>query len=95
MQLELEDAVSLNLTLYGRSSHSALHLHPPEEEDEETKDGEGQREAFYCCLPVRPPSEATDPNVCLLWMSNETVSNATAKEKLPWKRTKKGLLLPA
>lgn len=94
VELQLRDAGTLNLTLYGRSNHSSLHLHPPEEveeEDEEKKrEDEGQSKAFYCCLPAPPTSESTNQSRCLLWLSNQTVLTAAAKEKLPWKRTPKG-----
>lgn len=90
VELQLSDAESLNLTLYGRSNHSSLHLHPPKEEEEEQKgDDEGQKEAFYCCLPFLPTSQAANQSRCLLWLANQTVLTATAKEKLPWKRTQK------
>ncbi|XP_042253338.1 uncharacterized protein LOC121886952 isoform X2 [Thunnus maccoyii] len=94
VELQLEDAESLYLTLYGRNNHSSLHLHPPEEEEEEEeekkkKDDEGQREVFYCCLPVPPTSEPANHSRCLLWLANQTALNATAKEKLPWKPTQK------
>ncbi|XP_069553570.1 uncharacterized protein [Brachyistius frenatus] len=86
VELQLSDAETLNLTLYGHSNHSSLHLHPPEEEG----DDEGPREAFYCCLPLQLASEPTNQSHCLLWLANQTVLTATAKEKLPWKRTQKG-----
>lgn len=92
-ELHLPNAETLNLTLYGRSNHSSLHLYPPEdeEEEEENKGGdEGQRKAFYCCLPFLPNSESPNQSRCLLWFTNQTVWNSTAKEKLPWKRTQKG-----
>ncbi|XP_040891495.1 uncharacterized protein LOC121180286 isoform X2 [Toxotes jaculatrix] len=91
VELQLDDADTLNLTLYGHSNYSFLDLHPPEEQGEEEgeKGGEGQK-AFYCCLPVLPASESANPSRCLLWFANQTVSIATAKEKLPWKRTQKG-----
>ncbi|XP_069553574.1 uncharacterized protein [Brachyistius frenatus] len=85
VELQLSDAETLNLTLYGHSNHSSLHLHPPEEEG----DDEGPREAFYCCLPLQLASEPTNQSHCLLWLANQTVLTATAKEKLPWKRTQK------
>ncbi|KAM7419198.1 hypothetical protein PAMA_016356 [Pampus argenteus] len=95
VELRLQDAESLNLTLYSHSNHSSLHLHPPEEEEEEEekrkeKDDKGQKEAFYCCLPILPASESTNHSRCLLWIANQTILTATAKEKLPWKRTRKG-----
>ncbi|XP_039880258.1 uncharacterized protein LOC120728999 isoform X1 [Simochromis diagramma] len=89
-EFHLSNAETLNLTLYGRSNHSSLHLYPPEEEEEEEKGGdEGQRKAFYCCLPFLPNSESPNQSRCLLWFANQTVWNSTAKEKLPWKRTQK------
>ncbi|KAM9362780.1 uncharacterized protein ABDE67_010025 [Symphorus nematophorus] len=92
--LQLKDAETLNLTLYGLSNHSSLNLHPPEEEEEEEeeekkKDDEGQRKAFYCCLPAPPTSESANQSRCLLWFANQTVLTAIPKEKLPWKRTEK------
>ncbi|KAM7394231.1 hypothetical protein PAMP_021044 [Pampus punctatissimus] len=94
VELQLQDAESLNLTLYSCSNHSSLHLHPPEEEEEEEKrkekDDEGQKEAFYCCLPILPASKSTNHSRCLLWITNQTILTATAKEKLPWKRIQKG-----
>ncbi|XP_062285451.1 uncharacterized protein si:dkey-192k22.2 isoform X1 [Scomber scombrus] len=100
VEVQLKDVESLNFTLYGRSNHSSLHLYPLEEEEEEEeeeekkkkkkkkkKDDEGQREAFYCCLPVPPTSESASHGRCLLWLANQTVLTATAKEKLPWNRT--------
>ncbi|XP_059194093.1 uncharacterized protein LOC131975426 [Centropristis striata] len=87
VELQLRDAQTLNLTLYGHSNHSSLHLHLPEVEDE--KEDEGQGKAFYCCLPVLPTSETPNQSRCLLWLANQTVLTATAKEKLPWKRTEK------
>lgn len=90
-ELHLPNAETLNLTLYGRSNHSSLHLYPPEEEEEEEKGGdEGQKKAFYCCLPFLPNSESPNQSRCLLWFANQMVWNSTAKEKLPWKRTQKG-----
>ncbi|KAA8594847.1 hypothetical protein FQN60_011982 [Etheostoma spectabile] len=88
VELQLRDAETLNLTLYGSSNHSSLHLHPPEEEKEE--DDKGQKKAFYCCLPVVPTSESTNQSRCLLWLANQTLLTETAKKKLPWKRTQKG-----
>ncbi|XP_034714854.1 uncharacterized protein si:dkey-192k22.2 isoform X2 [Etheostoma cragini] len=87
VELQLRDAETLNLTLYGSSNHSSLHLHPPEEEKEE--DDKGQRKAFYCCLPVVPTSESTNQSRCLLWLANQTLLTETAKKRLPWKRTQK------
>ncbi|XP_032393726.1 uncharacterized protein LOC116703188 isoform X2 [Etheostoma spectabile] len=87
VELQLRDAETLNLTLYGSSNHSSLHLHPPEEEKEE--DDKGQKKAFYCCLPVVPTSESTNQSRCLLWLANQTLLTETAKKKLPWKRTQK------
>lgn len=94
MELRLA-AQSLNLTMYGLSNHSSLYLHSPdEEEEEEEEEGEEdvkrENEAFYCCLPILPTSESTNYSCCLLRLANQTVLNATAKEKLPWKRTEKG-----
>ncbi|XP_031732138.1 uncharacterized protein LOC116399263 [Anarrhichthys ocellatus] len=94
VELQLSDTETLNLTLYGSSNHSSLHLRPPEEEEEEEeeeerRDDEGQRRAFYCCLPVPPAEEPANQRRCLLWLANRTVLTATAQEKLPWKRTQR------
>ncbi|XP_070777562.1 uncharacterized protein [Enoplosus armatus] len=93
VELQLRDAETLNLTLYGRGNQSSLHLHPPEgeeeEEEEKKKDDEGQKKAFYCCLPAPPTSESANQSRCLLWLANQTVLTATAKETLPWKRPEK------
>ncbi|XP_054460382.1 uncharacterized protein LOC129095830 [Anoplopoma fimbria] len=92
VELQLGDAETLNLTLYGSSNHSSLHIHPLEEEEEEEEEerhDEGQRMAFYCCLPLPPAAESANQGSCLLWLANQTVLTATAQEKLPWKRTKK------
>lgn len=91
VELQLGDAETLNLTLYGHSNYSSLDLHPPEEqgEEEDKKKGDEGQTAFYCCLPVLPTSELANPSRCLLWLANQTLSTATAKGKLPWKRTPK------
>ncbi|XP_029950987.1 uncharacterized protein LOC115391035 isoform X2 [Salarias fasciatus] len=89
VELQLSDAETLNLTLFGRSSHNSLRLRPLDEEEEETGDDEGQKEAFFCCRPLLPSSESSNQSRCLLWLTNQTVLTATAKEKLPWKRTQK------
>ncbi|XP_035030872.2 uncharacterized protein LOC118120213 [Hippoglossus stenolepis] len=91
VELQLGEAETLNLTLYGHNNHSSLDLHPPEEE-EETDEGKGDKGqgAFYCCLPgVLPATESTNQTRCLLWLANQTVSTATAEGRLPWKRTGK------
>lgn len=95
VELQLTDAETLNLTLYGRSNQSSLHLHPPEEEEEveeaeeeEKKGDEEQTKAFYCCFPATPTPQAANQSRCLLWLANQTVLTATAK--LPWKRAQKG-----
>ncbi|XP_072239946.1 uncharacterized protein [Leuresthes tenuis] len=89
VKIQINSAETLNLTLYGHSNHSSLHLHPPEEEKGEKGDDEGQREAFYCCLSLLPISKSANHSRCLLWFANQTVLTETAKEKLPWKRTQK------
>ncbi|KAF7666232.1 hypothetical protein LDENG_00114490 [Lucifuga dentata] len=90
VELQLGDAHTLNLTLYGLSNHSSLYLHLPEQEnEEEEEDVKGQKEALYCCFTTLPTSESTNHSCCLLWLANQTVLTATAKEKLPWKRTGK------
>nr|XP_020497532.1 uncharacterized protein LOC109989961 [Labrus bergylta] len=92
VEFQLRQEETLNLTLYGHNNLSSLHLHPIEgaEEEEEEKDhDEGQLKAFYCCLPVVPKSRSANQSRCLLWLSNQTVLNATAKEELPGKRTEK------
>lgn len=94
VELRLRDTETLNLTLFGLNNHSFLHLHPPEEEDGKEegkeKDDEGQRKAFYCCLPALPTSESARQSHCLLWFTNQTLLTATAKDQLPWKLTQKG-----
>ncbi|XP_040001352.1 uncharacterized protein LOC120799908 isoform X2 [Xiphias gladius] len=91
VELHLGNEDTLNLTLYGHSNYSSLDLHPPEEQEEEEdkKKGDEGQKAFYCCLPVLPTSESANQSRCLLWLANQTVSTAAAKEKLPWKRTQK------
>ncbi|XP_047433317.1 uncharacterized protein LOC125003426 [Mugil cephalus] len=101
VEIQLSDAETLNLTLYGHSNHSSLRLHPPEEEEVEVEeveevapsrekgDDEGRSEAFFCCLPLLPASESANQSRCLLWLASQTVLTATAKGKLPWKRTEK------
>ena len=93
VELQLGEAETLNLTLYGHNNHSSLDLHPPEEQEEETEEGKADKGqwAFYCCLPGVPPAaESTNQTRCLLWLANQTVSTATAEGGLPWKRTGKG-----
>lgn len=53
-------------------------------------DDDKPMEAFYCCLPPLPTSKSSNQSRCLLWLSNQTVLTGTAKEKLPWKRTRRG-----
>lgn len=94
VELQFRDAETLNLTLYGLSNDNSLHLHPPEEEEEEEEerkksDDEGQRKAFYCCFPTPSSSESANQSRCVLWLTNQTVLTAIAKERLPWKRTLK------
>ncbi|XP_029363702.1 uncharacterized protein LOC115047113 isoform X2 [Echeneis naucrates] len=91
VELQLYEAETLNLTLYGFSNHSSLDLHPPEqleEEDDNEKGDEGEK-ALYCCLPAQPSLESASQSRCLLRLANQTVLTATAKEKLPWKRTQR------
>ncbi|XP_053275504.1 uncharacterized protein LOC128437392 isoform X1 [Pleuronectes platessa] len=92
VELQLGGAETLNLTLYGHNNHSHLDLHPPEEQEEETDGGKGDKGqgAFYCCLPgVLPAAGSTNRTRCLLWLANQTVSTAAAEARLPWKRTGK------
>ncbi|XP_037621306.1 uncharacterized protein LOC119485647 [Sebastes umbrosus] len=89
VKLRLGDTDTLNLTLYSHNNQSSLYLHQPEEEEEEEKDDEGQKKAFYCCLPVSRNPRSANQSRCLLWLANQTVLTGTAKEKLPWKRTQK------
>ncbi|KAM6939712.1 uncharacterized protein FYW49_009427 [Xenentodon cancila] len=93
VELQLNNTECLNLTLYGHGNHSSLHLHPPEDEERETRDDndddDGQREVFYCCLPLLPTATSSNQSRCLLWVANQTVLTGTAKEKLPWKLTDK------
>lgn len=93
VELQLGDAEPLILTLYGHGNHSSLDLLPPEEQEEEEGEKKGDEgcKAFYCCLPVPPnSSDSANQSHCLLWLANQTVSSATVKEKLPWKRTQRG-----
>ncbi|XP_017295592.1 uncharacterized protein LOC108250215 isoform X2 [Kryptolebias marmoratus] len=87
VKLQLNDTEILIGPLYGRSNHSSLHLHPPEEEEDQAGDSKGQKEAYYCCLPLLPTSKSANQSCCLLWLANQTVLTGRAKEKLPWKRT--------
>nr|XP_046269441.1 uncharacterized protein LOC124072239 [Scatophagus argus] len=84
--LQLKDAETVNLTLYGLSNHSSLHFYPPEKEsgqdDVDMKDDEGQRKAFYCCLPAPPTSESANKSHCLLWFANQTVLNEAQSQLL-------------
>ncbi|KAM8772969.1 uncharacterized protein AB9X84_013106 [Acanthopagrus schlegelii] len=94
VELQLTVGETLNLTLYGLNNQSSLHLHPlGEKEDEKEErnqtDGEEESETFYCCLPAPPTSESANRSQCLLWLANQTVLTATAKEKLLWKRPQK------
>lgn len=92
VELQLGDAEPLTFTLYGHGNHSSLDLLPPEEQEEEEDEKKGDEgcKAFYCCLPVPPnSSDSANQSHCLLWLANQTVSSATAKEKLPWKRTQR------
>lgn len=90
MELQLSDT-ELNLTLYGLGDHSSLHVHPPEEEDgavdKKMKDDDGQREAFYCCLPT---SDLMRQSHCLLRLANQTLVTAAATKQPPSKLTQKG-----
>ncbi|XP_074520393.1 uncharacterized protein LOC141785786 [Halichoeres trimaculatus] len=88
VELQLRHEQTLNLTLFGHSNLSSLHLLPPEEQEEEGNDR--QLKAFYCCLPVLPKPRSTTQSRCLLWLSSQTVLNLTAKEGVPWERTVKG-----
>ncbi|XP_013889350.1 uncharacterized protein LOC106536588 [Austrofundulus limnaeus] len=82
--LHLNDTKILTVTLNGLSNHSSIH---PEEDEDQTGDGEGQTRGFYCCLPLLPTSKSTNQSRCLLWLANRTVLTGTAMEKLPWKPT--------
>ncbi|CAN9510422.1 unnamed protein product [Ophioblennius macclurei] len=85
--LQLSDAETLTLTLFGRRSRNSLHLRPLDEEEEDAGGDGGQKEAFLCCRPLPPSSESSNQSRCLLWLANQTALIATAKEKLPWERT--------
>nr|XP_020479861.1 uncharacterized protein LOC109974157 isoform X2 [Monopterus albus] len=86
VELQLDSSETLNVTLYGYSNYSSLHLYFPEEEEEEKNKGdEGHKEVFYCCLPVLTSSKSARQSSCLLWFSNQTLLTATTKEKLRWK----------
>ncbi|KAF3687640.1 hypothetical protein EXN66_Car003312 [Channa argus] len=91
MEFQLDNQETLNLTLYARGNLSSLHLNSPEvEEEQEMTVDEEQSDAFYCCLPVLPTSELSNQSHCLLWLTNQTVLKATAREKLPRKWTQTG-----
>lgn len=91
MELQLRDAETLNFTLYGHNNDNVLSLRPPGEEEEIKKtDDEGLRKAFYCCFPGPSTSESANQSRCLLWLSNQTVLNATTNKEPPLKRTPKG-----
>lgn len=94
VELQLKHEQTLNLTLFGQSNLSSLHLLPPEKQEEEEVEEEvgndRQLKAFYCCLSVRTQPRSANQSRCLLLLSNQTVSNATAKEEASWERTVKG-----
>nr|XP_043885141.1 uncharacterized protein LOC122771567 isoform X1 [Solea senegalensis] len=93
VEIQLSEAETVNLTLYGHSNNNTLDLHPPEEQKEEKEEekeaGEGLQ-VFYCCLSVLSTSESGNHSRCLLWLANRTLSTATAKEKPQWIQTQKG-----
>lgn len=96
VELQLRDAETLNFTLYGHNNDNFLRLRPPEEEEVEVEeeeikktDDEGLRKAFYCCFPGPSTSESANQSRCLLWLSNQTVLNATTNKELPLERTPK------
>lgn len=75
LELRLRDAEALNVTLWGLSNHSSLHLHPPEGAEEqrwEVKEAGGETGAFYCCYPG-----ATSKGLCLLRLFNQTALRGT------------------
>lgn len=92
VELQLRHEQTLNLTLFGHSNLSSLHLLPPEEqqEEEEEEDNDRQVKAHYCCLPVLPKPRSSSQSRCLLWLSNQTVLNVKAKEEMPKERAVKG-----
>lgn len=90
VSFQLNDTETLNLTLYGHSNRSFLHLQPPEEEEDPMGDDADQGEAFYCCLPLIPTSNSANQSHCLLWLANQTVLTGSETERLPWKRADRG-----
>ncbi|XP_019732164.1 uncharacterized protein LOC109519828 isoform X2 [Hippocampus comes] len=78
VKFELGDANFLKLTLYGHSNSSSLHLQPA---DEETDDDGGHSAASYCCGPVHPTLETINHIVCLLRLSNDTLSSVAENKK--------------
>lgn len=83
VKFELGDANFPKLTLYGHRNSSSLHLQPADEEtDDDDDDDGGHSAASYCCGgPVRPTSETINHIVCLLRLSNDTLSSAAEKKK--------------
>ncbi|XP_037117587.1 uncharacterized protein LOC119128852 isoform X1 [Syngnathus acus] len=75
VKLQLGNSTFLKLTLSGHRNSSSLRLQPPEETD----DG-GCSVASYCCALVPPTSETSNHTVCLLRLSNYTVSPVAEKE---------------
>ncbi|KAI4833331.1 hypothetical protein KUCAC02_016239 [Chaenocephalus aceratus] len=47
------------------------------------------RHSSSSALKIHLVVSSANQSHCLLWLANQTVLNATAKEKLPWKRTEK------
>lgn len=87
LELQFRDAEALNLTLWGLSSHNSLHLHPPEEEEDEDKgwnvrEAGGETKVFYCCYPGPMSSELATQGLCLLWLSNQTALRGAAHNQL-------------
>nr|XP_057936891.1 uncharacterized protein LOC131135073 isoform X2 [Doryrhamphus excisus] len=88
VELQLGDTKFLNLTLYGHSNTTELHLHSPEDDELERRDGEGHRVASYCCPPVPTTSAMSSHITCFLRLSNHTISITRAKETFPEEKSK-------
>lgn len=99
VELQLDEAQTLNLTFQGDSHYGNLVLYSAEQPEADEEDGgetDERPKVFYCCAPVPPTSESASQGRCLLWLTNQTIFTTTAEEKLPWKRQERGwcLLFP-
>ncbi|XP_008315174.1 uncharacterized protein LOC103383704 isoform X2 [Cynoglossus semilaevis] len=89
VELQLDEAQTLNLTFQGDSHYGNLVLYSAEQPEADEEDGgetDERPKVFYCCAPVPPTSESASQGRCLLWLTNQTLFTTTAEEKLPWKR---------